>query len=187
MIDENWPQMVSIAGALRNPSRIFYGWRMLAIMSVISAVNSGFYSKGAALFLIPVESSLGLSRASTSLIFSLAKSEGAVQGPLLGWMVDRFGSQKMLLIGTVLTGVGFLLFARASTFWGFAVAYLGFISLGVATAFSHSTSAMVNNWFRRFRVRALALKQAAAASAPPSSCRSSSWSSPPTAGRRLPW
>ena len=178
--------MVSIAGSIRNPSRIFYGWRMLAIISVISAINGGFYSKGAALFLLPVESSLGLSRASTSLIFSLAKSAGAVQGPLLGLMVDRFGSQKMLLIGTVLTGVGFLLFARAATFWAFGVAYLGFISLGVATAFSLSTSAMVNNctgtgcghW---------PSNRPAAASAPPSSCRSWAWSSPPTAGRRPRW
>ena len=152
--------MSSLATALRNPGKIFYGWRVLAIISVIAAIHNGFYSKGAALFLLPVEASLQLSRASSSLIFSLARSEGAIEGPLIGYMVDRFGTRKMMLVGTILTGVGFLVFASATKFWVFAVAYLAIISLGATMAFSHSTNAMVNNWFSRYRVRALAIDQA---------------------------
>ena len=77
---------------------------MLALVSFIGAVNNSFYSRGATVFLIPVETSLGLSRATASLIFSLARSEGALGGPAVGYMVDRFGTKRMLIIGTVLAG-----------------------------------------------------------------------------------
>jgi MFS family permease len=114
--------MRSVVARLRHPSTIFYGWRVLAIIAVMQALNNGFFSKGAALFLLPIETSLGLTRATSALIFSLSRSEGAVGGPLTGYLVDRFGTQPVLILGTVLTGIGFLLFAAASTVWTFALA-----------------------------------------------------------------
>ncbi|MFQ6028469.1 MAG: MFS transporter [Dehalococcoidia bacterium] len=152
--------MSSVTSVLRNPSRIFYGWKMLALISFMGALNSSFYSKGAALFLIPVENSLGLSRATTSLIFSLARSEGAVEGPLIGYLVDWYGPKKMLVIGTIIAGVGFLIFSQAHNVWIFAIAYLGFISLGATMGFQHAVAASVNLWFSRFRVRALSIQEA---------------------------
>ena len=146
--------------ALRHPTQTFYGWRMLALVSFMGAVNNGFFSKGAALFLVPVETSLGLNRATTSLIFALARSEGAVEGPVIGYLADRYGSRKLLIIGTALTGIGFLVFASASSVWTFAIAYLLFISLGATMAFQHATKTAVNMWFSRFRVRAMSIQEA---------------------------
>ena len=134
---------------------------MLGLIGFMGALNNAFFSRGAALFLIPVEASLGLNRATSSLVFSLARSEGAVEGPIIGYLVDRFGSRKILFIGIVLAGVGFLVFASAKSLWTFALAYLVFISLGATMAFQHATSATVNNWFSRFRVRAISINEAA--------------------------
>ena len=139
---------------------MFYGWRVLALVSFMGALNNGFFSKGAALFLVPVETSLGLSRANTSLIFALTRSEGAVEGPVIGYLADRYGSRKLLVVGTALTGVGFLIFASSSNVWTFAIAYLLFISLGATMAFQHATKTAVNMWFSRFRVRAMAIQEA---------------------------
>jgi sugar phosphate permease len=119
-----------------------------------------FLQKGAALFLVPVETSLGLNRATSALIFSLARSEGAVGGPFTGYLVDRFGAQKFLIIGTVLTGVGFLIFASSHIPWTFAMAYLVFISFGATMAFQQANSATMNQWFSRFRVRAISITEA---------------------------
>ena len=152
--------MGSIVGALRNPSRIFYGWRMMAILNVMGALNHAFFFKGTALFLIPVESHLGLSRATSSLIFSISRSEGAVEGPVLGYLVDRYGAKKMMIIGVILAGVGFLWFATSTNVWTFIVAFLVFVSLGATMAFSHAMNATINMWFSRFRVRALAVHEA---------------------------
>jgi MFS family permease len=146
--------------ALRHPGSIFYGWRMLGLICIMQALNNGFFSKGAALFLVPVEASLGINRATSALIFSLARSEGAVSGPFTGYLVDRFGAQKFLIIGTATAGVGFLIFASSQSLWTFAMAYLVFISFGATMAFQQANSATVNQWFSRFRVRAISVTEA---------------------------
>lgn len=140
--------------------RFFYGWWVLGLISFMAALNNAFFDKGPALFLIPVGASLGLNRATTSLIFSLGRSEGAVNGPFVGYLVDRFGARKIMLIGTILAGIGFIIFASAQNVWIFALGYLGFVSLGATMAFQDSATAMVVMWFSRYRVRAMSIREA---------------------------
>ena len=80
------------------PGRFFYGWWILGLISFMAALNNAFFDKGPALFLIPVGVSLGLNRATSSLIFSLGRSEGALNGPVVGYLVDRFGARKKMVI-----------------------------------------------------------------------------------------
>jgi len=140
--------------------RFFYGWWMLGLISVMAAMNNAFFDKGPSLFLIPVGASLGLNRATVSLIFSLGRSEGALNGPVVGYLVDRFGARRIMVIGTILAGVGFIIFAFAPNLWVFALAYLGFVALGATMAFQDSATAMVNMWFSRYRVRAMSIREA---------------------------
>lgn len=142
------------------PGRFFYGWWILGLISFMAALNNAFFDKGPALFLIPVGVSLGLNRATASLIFSLGRSEGALNGPVVGYLVDRFGARKMMVIGTFLAGIGFVIFALAPNLWVFALAYLGFVSLGATMAFQDSATSMVNMWFSRYRVRAMSIREA---------------------------
>lgn len=141
-------------------SGVFYGWWVLGIISFMAALNNAFYNISPTLFLIPVGISLGLNRATVSLIFSLGRAEGALYGPVVGYLVDRFGARKLLVIGTILTGIGFIVFALAPNLWIFALAYLGFLSLGATMAFQDSATAMLNNWFSRYRVRAMSIREA---------------------------
>ncbi|MDA1128398.1 MAG: MFS transporter [Chloroflexi bacterium] len=141
-------------------SRIFYGWWVLGVISCMAALNNAFFDKSPALFLIPVGASLGLNRATTSLIFSLGRTEGALNGPVVGYLVDRFGARKMMVIGTVMAGAGFIIFAFSPNVWVFALAYLGFVSLGATMAFQDSATSMVNMWFSRYRVRAMSIREA---------------------------
>ena len=123
-------------------------------------MNNAFFDKGPALFLIPVGASLGLNRATTSLIFSLGRSEGAVAGPFVGYLVDRFGARRIMVIGTILAGIGFIIFSFSQTLWVFAFAYLGFVAFGATIAFQDSATAMVVTWFSRYRVRAMSVREA---------------------------
>ncbi|NQW24134.1 MAG: MFS transporter [SAR202 cluster bacterium] len=141
-------------------NRVFYGWWVLGFISFMAAMNNAFFDKGPALFLIPVGASLGLNRATTSLIFSMGRSEGAINGPVVGYLVDRFGARKIMVIGTILAGMGFTIFAFSPNLWIFALAYLGFISLGATMAFQDSATSMVNMWFSRYRVRAMSIREA---------------------------
>ena len=140
--------------------RVCYGWWVLGLISFMAALNNAFFDKGPALFLIPVGVSLGLNRATVSLIFSLGRTEGALNGPVVGYLVDRFGARKIMVIGTILAGIGFIIFALSPSLWIFALAYLGFISLGATMAFQDSATALVNMWFSRYRVRAMSIREA---------------------------
>ena len=154
------PDKSAINTPTMRPGRFFYGWWILGLISFMAALNNAFFDKGPALFLIPVGVSLGLNRATASLIFSLGRSEGALNGPVVGYLVDRFGARKMMVIGTFLAGIGFVIFALAPNLWVFALAYLGFVSLGATMAFQDSATSMVNMWFSRYRVRAMSIREA---------------------------
>ena len=70
-------------------SRISYGWRMVGLVSVIRIIGGGLHQFGFTVFFLPISQDLGLSRAATSLAFSLSRAEAALEGPLVGYLIDR--------------------------------------------------------------------------------------------------
>jgi hypothetical protein len=63
-------------------SRVFYGWRMVAIGSALRILGGGLYYYGFSVFFLSLSGDLGLSRAAASLVFSLARAQGAFEGPV---------------------------------------------------------------------------------------------------------
>ena len=92
-----------------SPGRVFYGWWIVLIGCILDAVKGGTYNTGFTLYFLPVLNEMHLSRAATSLPFSLARLEAALEGPIVGYLIDRFDVRIMLAVGTVLAGLGFIL------------------------------------------------------------------------------
>ena len=110
-----------------------------------------------------VRDSLNLSQAQTNLVFSLARAEGGLEGPLAGWAIDKFGNRALLVPSIIIAAVGYFVFARfVHSYWSFALVYLGLISLGNSVAFQHAMFAGVNQWFRRRRSLAISTLAAVA-------------------------
>lgn len=143
----------------RSPGRVFYGWWIVAIGCIQDAVKGGTFNTGFTLYFLPVLTELHLTRAATSLPFSLAKLESAVEGPLVGYLIDRFDVRLMLVLGTTLAGLGFVLLAFAHSYAVFVLVFLGLLSLGFQAGFNQATIATVNHWFRRRRGLAMAVVQ----------------------------
>ena len=129
----------------------FYGWWMVAVGCGIRMLGGGFHLYGFTVFFLPITQELGLSRAATSLVFSLARAEGAIEGPLAGYLIDRFGPRPMILAGVILSGIGYMLLATIESYYGFLVVYLGVISLSFSAGFMHSPMVLANTWFIRRR------------------------------------
>src|SRR5262245_30126182 len=85
----------------RSPGRLFYGWRIVIVGCILDAVKGGTYNTGLTLYFLPVLNELHLTRAATSLPFSLAKLESALGGPLAGYLIDRFDRVVMMIEGTI--------------------------------------------------------------------------------------
>jgi sugar phosphate permease len=136
---------------------LFYGWWMVAVGCGMRMLGGGFHLYGFTIFFLPITQELGLSRAATSLVFSLARAEGAIEGPLAGYLIDRFGPRPMMLAGVILSGLGYMLLAGIDSYYGFLAVYLGVISLSFSAGFMHSPMVLANTWFIRRRALAMTL------------------------------
>lgn len=130
---------------------IFYGWYIVLFGSLIIAIGSGILYHGFTVFFIPLKRDLGVSSAAIALLYGAARLEGGAEGPLIGYLIDRFGPRVLILIGTSLAGVGLLLLATAHSFWSFFFIYIFIVSLGFNAGFFHPVYAAINNWFIRRR------------------------------------
>src|SRR5262245_64443686 len=92
----------------QGPDRLFYGWWIVIIGCIQDAVKGGTFNTGFTVYFLPILTELNLSRAATSLPFSLARVEAALGGPLVGYLIDRFDVRLMLVVGTALAGLGFI-------------------------------------------------------------------------------
>ena len=67
---------------------LFYGWRMVAASAAVRLLGAGLHSYGFTVFFLPLSQELNLSRTATSFAFSLARAEGAIEGPIVGNLLD---------------------------------------------------------------------------------------------------
>lgn len=137
--------------------RIFYGWFILGIASLVIFVANGIFFRGFNVFFVPVQESLRLRQEQTALVFSLARAQGEVLGPVAAWLMDRFGGRAVVIVGLLVAGAGYLAFSRVDNYLGFALIYLGLIAAANAISVQHGLFNMLNMWFIRNRGLALAI------------------------------
>ena len=145
---------------LNKLSGLFYGWRMVAASAAVRVLGSGLHSFGFTIFFLPLSQDLNLSRTATSFAFSLARAEGAIEGPIVGHILDRYGPRPVMLTAVLLMGVGYLLLATVESYAMFLVVYLGMISLAHSGGFMHAPMTLTNSWFIRQRARAITISSA---------------------------
>ena len=136
-------------------NRIFYGWWLVGLAVFLLTVMSSTSFQGLGLYLVALERKFGWSRTVLSAPFALARIQGAVIGPVEGWLIDRIGSRRMILIGYATMGIGFILFSQIHSIWQYILAYI-VISVGGGLGGWLAVIALVNNWFIRRRSFALA-------------------------------
>jgi MFS family permease len=134
---------------------------MVAAAAALRVLGSGLHSFGFTVFFLPLSQDLGLSRTATSLAFSLARAEGAIEGPVVGHLLDRYGPRPVMLVAVVLMGLGYLLLATVNSYASFLIVYLGMISLAHSGGFMHAPMVLTNTWFIRKRARAITINSAA--------------------------
>src|SRR5262245_9404553 len=149
--------MTISARLLNRACGMFYGWRMIGAASAIRMLGGGFHLYGFTIFFLPITNELGLSRAETSLVFSLARAEGALEGPFAGWAIDRYGPRPLMIAGVLLSGLGYMLLATVNSYTTLLAVYLGVISLAFSAGFMHSPMVLPNSWFIRQRAMAMTL------------------------------
>ncbi len=134
---------------------------MVGAACALRVLASGLHSFGFTVFFLPLSQDLNLSRTSTSLAFSLARAEGAIEGPIVGHVLDRYGPKPVIITAVLLMGFGYMLLSAVDGYASFLIVYLGVISLAHAGGFMHAPMVLINTWFIRKRARAITLNSAA--------------------------
>ncbi len=133
----------------------FYGWKLVALSVFMLSLMALTVFQGLGTFLVAFERQFGWTRTQMSGAFALARAEGAVLGPIEGWLIDRLGNRRMILIGYIIMGIGFLLFSQVNSLWQFYGVFM-LITLGSGLGGWLAMISMVNNWFIRQRSLAIA-------------------------------
>ena len=84
--------------------------------------------------------------------------EAALLGPLLGWVIDRFGTQGVIRTGVIVFGIGFMLLSQIETLLGFYAAFV-VVALGASLGGFFPLNVALIHWFERKRARALSSMQ----------------------------
>jgi sugar phosphate permease len=134
--------------------KIFYGWWIVLATSLIHMWGAGTFYYGFTAFFNPIVDELGWSYAATSFAASLRSIEGGIASPLVGFATDRYGARRLLVLGSVLGGLGFILLGQIQSLWSFYLIFV-FLSVGSSLLFPVPGWTAVANWFVKKRGIAL--------------------------------
>jgi MFS family permease len=128
-------------------NRPYYGWIVVCGCFVGSFVVFGLsYSFG--VFFERLLDSFGYSRGVTAVAFGVQTLALYVGASVVGTLVDRYGTRRMLLVGTVLVAAGLLWASVADSLVTVVLAYGVVTGLGLSVVYVVSY-ATVPNWFDR--------------------------------------
>ena len=136
--------------------KIFYGWRITAAACSIQFILSSLLTQSFGVYVAVLADDEGWSKTALSGAAAMQSVEAAIIGPLLGWMIDRFGSQKMIRTGILFFGFGFFIFSQITTLTGFYISSV-LMAIGASMSGYFPLSVSLIQWFDRYRARALSI------------------------------
>lgn len=142
----------------RPGGKVFYGWWIVLSSSGIQMLAAVLWMQSYGAYVVLLQDEFGWSKALLAGAFALTRVESGILGPLQGWLVDRFGPRIILNIGTVIFGIGFMLFSQIESILGFYLTF-ALIALGSSLGGFVTLAIAVVNWFEKNRAKALAWSQ----------------------------
>ena len=104
---------IDLAGLRRrlNPRGVFYGWWLVFISGSVMVISTTPMFHAMGLWFVALENTFGWTRTQLSLAFAFTRVEGGILGPIEGYLTDKFGTRRLVMIGMAIMGVGWILFS----------------------------------------------------------------------------
>ncbi|MCH2667371.1 MAG: MFS transporter [Deinococcales bacterium] len=138
---------------------LFPGWWVLGAAVAVQILPAGLLFNAYSAYAVVMQTEFGWSATIFAAAFAANQATGFL-GPFQGWLLQRFGPQRIIRIGLVVFAIGLVMLSQVHGlplfFTAVVIASFG-ASLG---GFLAPTTAVVN-WFIRHRSMALALLQVA--------------------------
>ncbi len=160
----------------RRARGVFYGWWLVPISGTVHTITSVPLFHAMGLWFVALEAAFGWNRTQLSLAFSFTRIEGGILGPIEGYLVDRIGVRRMVLIGLIVLALGFLFLSQVRDMSAIPflrdvpylnrldpfMFYIAFMIMALGQGFSGwlPMNTMLNNWFSRNKAKAMGLSSA---------------------------
>ena len=141
-------QMSKENESTQQPKASYYGWKVVIVSAVFQLLFGGLYHTGMSAYFLPISRTFNLTKTQMSLAFTIRSLEGGLEGPIAGYLVDKYGPKAIILIGVISGGIGFILIGIAPTYMFFLITFLTFLTIGFSIP-HHGISAAINAWFRK--------------------------------------
>lgn len=171
---------LATTGDGRRRGKLFFGWYIVGASVLTNTLTTAVFAQGFQAFIPFILATFGWSRTQLSGAFAFRQVETGTFGPILGFAVDRWGPQRIIILGGVIVGLGVMGLSQIQSLWHFYVAFM-VISIGFSMA-NHSITwpVLITRWFRRHRGRAVGIAMTGpiigGAMALPNTIMSEAWS-----------
>lgn len=128
--------------------KVYYGWWIVFASFTVALYVAGTTFYGFTAFIEPLANEFGWSYAQISIAASLRGLEMGLLAPIVGVLVDRLGSRKLLVGGAIALGFGTILLGLTQSLVMYYGAFI-LIAFGAGGCTSVVTMTAVANWFDR--------------------------------------
>ncbi len=168
------------------PPRIFYGWWLTVIAGLVMALTSVPVFHANTVWVVAIESAFPhWSRFQLGLALTMTRVEGGLFGVLEGYLADRFGARRMVMVGLLALAAAFVFFAFTQSFWWFLLAFV-LLSMGQGLGGWVPLMTLMNHWFVRQRGLAMGLVMVGMGIGAMTIVPAIAWTTDPEVGR-LSW
>jgi MFS family permease len=127
---------------------VFYGWWVILACFILAIITGAFTFFGFTAFFDPLVKEFGWSYTQVSFALSLRGIEMSMLSPLVGFLVDRYGSRRLALLGVITVGLGFIMLSFTRTLWMFYASII-LIAFGGGGCTGVVLMHVAVNWFQR--------------------------------------
>ncbi len=142
--------------AVRRARRTFRGWYLAGVGALILAVSDVPFYWGLPIWNPVLRNAFNWSAGQMSLAYAFTQIQGGFLGPVQGFIVQKLGARRSIFIGMIIFGLGFVAFSRIQHLWHLYPTFV-VLSLGSGLAAWYPVQTVVNNWFVRYKTRAMAV------------------------------
>ena len=121
---------MSVSHEQRRP-RFYYGWVIAAVSTLANATVFGAGGASFSVFMGPMGHALGWSRTVLTGAVTMQSFTNLAVSPVVGRLLDRYGPRLIMVFGTVVACISYMLMSRIVEPWHFYVLFTIGLCLGL--------------------------------------------------------
>jgi MFS family permease len=131
-------------------------WLVAGVAFVVLGFSRGIHSSFG-VFNVALLDAFGWSRGATAGIFSIVLSVDALLSPVVGHLLDRYGTQRIAIAGCLSLIVGLLLSSQVTALWQLYISFGLILAIGFTFAGMVPHIFLISEWFSSNRASAIGI------------------------------